>query len=329
MVPLLNRLLTNRVDLPGVVRLGRSLFSARTDGVTTGRADHRKHGENRASATRSAADSRRQAAARGASPPAPPVRATRDARFPDDRRCRATRRDDRTATSAGRDRVRARAWTRTASTCSSQDSLARVAGAPSSTTSGSARATRPVPDDWVYVHNFSVPDRPNAIRLPAGLGTRFAADMDEFVAGARREIPRAFESDDYDHRRRELLAEASRRQESLEKDLRAVRTRARVRPGGGADGGDLDPSRRREADRPRAVRTAPFGAARAHQSSGSGDRGADGDLRAAAPLTRPGDCHSRAARSTGRSRSSPPPRSSGSSRSGTQPFPRCSSTWSR
>ena len=85
----------------------------------------------------------------------------------------------------------------------------------------SRAAALPVPDDWVYVHNFAAVDRPNAIRLPAGSGARFAADMDELVATARREIPRAFESDDYDRRRREAVAEASARQEALEAELTA------------------------------------------------------------------------------------------------------------
>ncbi len=85
----------------------------------------------------------------------------------------------------------------------------------------SRAATLPVPDDWVYVHNFAAVDRPNAIRLPAGSGARFAADMDELVATTRREIPRAFESEDYDRRRREAVAEASARQEALETELTA------------------------------------------------------------------------------------------------------------
>lgn len=80
-------------------------------------------------------------------------------------------------------------------------------------------AALPAPDDWVYVHNFRSPDRPLAIRLPAGMGVELAADMDEFVAAARREIPRAFESEDYARRRREVLAEAAARQEELEAEL--------------------------------------------------------------------------------------------------------------
>jgi lon-related putative ATP-dependent protease len=85
----------------------------------------------------------------------------------------------------------------------------------------SKAAALPVPDDWVYVHDFAAPDRPNAIRLPAGTALRLAADMTELVDTARREIPKAFESDDYDRRRREAVAEAAERQEELERELSA------------------------------------------------------------------------------------------------------------
>jgi lon-related putative ATP-dependent protease len=76
-----------------------------------------------------------------------------------------------------------------------------------------------VPDDWVYVHDFRNPDRPNAIRLPAGRGAELAQAMDEFVESARREIPRAFESEEYEQRQRETLAEIARRRQALEEEL--------------------------------------------------------------------------------------------------------------
>lgn len=79
--------------------------------------------------------------------------------------------------------------------------------------------TRPTPPDWVYVHNFKDPDRPNAIRLDAGGGTRFARDMAEFVQGALREIPRAFDSEDYERRRQEALGELSERRDRMFNEL--------------------------------------------------------------------------------------------------------------
>jgi len=62
-------------------------------------------------------------------------------------------------------------------------------------------ATRPTPPDWVYVHNFAEPDRPRAFPIPAGQGRRLAKAMTSFLEAAQREIPRAFESEDYARRR--------------------------------------------------------------------------------------------------------------------------------
>jgi lon-related putative ATP-dependent protease len=80
-------------------------------------------------------------------------------------------------------------------------------------------ADRPAPPDWVYVHDFADGDRPDAIALPAGRGVEFARAMDEFVEGARREIQRAFESEEYDRRQREILAEIAAQREREEQEL--------------------------------------------------------------------------------------------------------------
>jgi lon-related putative ATP-dependent protease len=52
----------------------------------------------------------------------------------------------------------------------------------------------PVPDDWVYVHNFEAAHRPLPIRLPAGRGAAFQQDMKALVESLRIGIPQAFES---------------------------------------------------------------------------------------------------------------------------------------
>src|SRR5215510_11772708 len=82
-------------------------------------------------------------------------------------------------------------------------------------------ATRPTPPDWVYVHNFAEPDRPRAFPIPAGQGRRLAMAMTSFLEAAQREIPRAFESEDYARRREQFLAEVSTRRAKLIADLRA------------------------------------------------------------------------------------------------------------
>ncbi len=58
-------------------------------------------------------------------------------------------------------------------------------------------ATGPIPSDWVFVQNFQDQRRPRAISLPPGKGTQFRQDMLELVAYVRREIPKAFETEEY------------------------------------------------------------------------------------------------------------------------------------
>ncbi|HMM42821.1 MAG TPA: ATP-binding protein, partial [Thermomicrobiales bacterium] len=84
---------------------------------------------------------------------------------------------------------------------------------------GAFAPQQPTPDDWVYVHSFDDADRPNSIRLPAGRGAALAADMLEFVADAQREIPRAFDSEDYARRQREVLSQIGERRDKLFEEL--------------------------------------------------------------------------------------------------------------
>jgi len=82
-------------------------------------------------------------------------------------------------------------------------------------------AQEPTPDDWVYVHNFSQPRSPRAIRLPPGLGARFRDDMAALVAQLRQTIPRAFESETYQEARRQIEQRFQEAQETLLRELDA------------------------------------------------------------------------------------------------------------
>ena len=59
------------------------------------------------------------------------------------------------------------------------------------------------------------PHRPRAIRLHAGEGSGLSRRMDELVEAARREIPRAFESEDYERRTNEVTSELQERLQAL------------------------------------------------------------------------------------------------------------------
>ncbi|HOJ43282.1 MAG TPA: ATP-binding protein [Syntrophorhabdaceae bacterium] len=69
-----------------------------------------------------------------------------------------------------------------------------------------------VPSDWVYVYNFKDPDNPIAISLEAGKGIAFQKDMDELIKFLRVEIPKAFESKEYDTQRNKILEEFQQKQ---------------------------------------------------------------------------------------------------------------------
>jgi lon-related putative ATP-dependent protease len=84
--------------------------------------------------------------------------------------------------------------------------------------------TRETPPDWVYVQNFVHPDRPRAISLPAGMGTQLARDMEEFIEAAQRDIPRAFDSEDYEQRQQNALARIHQRREQLNRELHTFAT---------------------------------------------------------------------------------------------------------
>jgi lon-related putative ATP-dependent protease len=75
-------------------------------------------------------------------------------------------------------------------------------------------AARPAPPDWVYVHNFSTPHRPNAISLPAGKGQEFRKDMEKLVQDLQAAITQAFESEEYDKQKRAIAQQVSEKQEA-------------------------------------------------------------------------------------------------------------------
>ena len=75
--------------------------------------------------------------------------------------------------------------------------------------------TKPKADDWVYVNNFANPYEPLAIRLPPGMSTQLKADMTSFIEEARRDLPRAFESEDYATKRQEALGKLDKEREEI------------------------------------------------------------------------------------------------------------------
>ncbi len=81
-------------------------------------------------------------------------------------------------------------------------------------------ADKPTPADWLYLFDFGDGDRARAQALGAGEGPQFAERMHRFVEEARRRIPEAFESENYQERRRELAEEIGGQREKVLNEIR-------------------------------------------------------------------------------------------------------------
>lgn len=73
----------------------------------------------------------------------------------------------------------------------------------------------PVPSDWCYVYNFKDPDAPIAISLEPGRVGTFQKDMDELVKILKVEIPKVFDSKEYDKQKNLIVEGFQKKQKDL------------------------------------------------------------------------------------------------------------------
>src|SRR5439155_4499073 len=83
------------------------------------------------------------------------------------------------------------------------------------------------PDDWCYVYNFRDPNSPTALSLPAGKARALQTEMDDLVRYLRGEIPKAFESKEYEQNMSALVRENQEKQQAIFEELEET-----VRKGG-------------------------------------------------------------------------------------------------
>ncbi|MBU5675376.1 AAA family ATPase [Alkaliphilus sp. MSJ-5] len=72
-----------------------------------------------------------------------------------------------------------------------------------------------VPVDWCYVYNFDSKGKIEALSLPAGMGRIFKKDMDELIEELLIQVPRAFNSVDYEKQRNEIIKEYQEQKNKL------------------------------------------------------------------------------------------------------------------
>ncbi len=75
-------------------------------------------------------------------------------------------------------------------------------------------ASRPAPDDWIYVNNFAEPDKPLAICLPPGEGPRFRDAVAALVEDLASRIPAVLVSEDSQTRRAAIEQDFTLRREA-------------------------------------------------------------------------------------------------------------------
>jgi lon-related putative ATP-dependent protease len=80
-------------------------------------------------------------------------------------------------------------------------------------------ATRPVPADWIYVHNFQQPDQPLAISLPPGKGAEFRREVERLVDDLKDAIRKLFASETFEAKRSGLIQQFEQQANAIWRDL--------------------------------------------------------------------------------------------------------------
>ena len=80
----------------------------------------------------------------------------------------------------------------------------------------------PAPDDWIYVYNFSAPDRPKALSMEKGTGKEFKKDLEDVIDKLTEEIPNAFSGTDYETQKSEIHQQYQRQHKEIIQKLNEI-----------------------------------------------------------------------------------------------------------
>jgi len=79
-----------------------------------------------------------------------------------------------------------------------------------------------IPCDWCYVNNFSNPQNPIAISLPPGKGKHLKEEMSNLIETLKKELPRAFESKDFEEKLHEVTEKGRKVREEVLAELTSL-----------------------------------------------------------------------------------------------------------
>jgi len=76
-------------------------------------------------------------------------------------------------------------------------------------------ASKPVPDDWCLVYNFSEPNKPQAIRFVPGQAMKFKKQMEKFLKSFQESVPRLLEEKEFEEARSGIQEKLQQREAEL------------------------------------------------------------------------------------------------------------------
>ncbi|MCC3145451.1 AAA family ATPase [Halanaerobium sp. Z-7514] len=77
------------------------------------------------------------------------------------------------------------------------------------------------PQDILYVYNFYESEKTRVMKVEAGTGSELKTDLEKIVEELKEEIPRAFEGEEYDKERKEILNEYQPKSNKIMKEFEA------------------------------------------------------------------------------------------------------------
>jgi predicted ATP-dependent protease len=75
--------------------------------------------------------------------------------------------------------------------------------------------------DWCYIYSFAYTDRPRAVELPKGMGRVFRDDIAGLLQHLKKDLAKAFSSEDYKAQRKAIIEESQVRQQEMFSRLRS------------------------------------------------------------------------------------------------------------
>ncbi len=80
-------------------------------------------------------------------------------------------------------------------------------------------ANEPVPEDWCYLNDFKESGRAVCLRMPAGMGRQLQKDVEALVVRLAEEIPRVFESKEYEQQKNQIASDYQEKHHRLYEEL--------------------------------------------------------------------------------------------------------------